>query len=379
MTQVTQISANDVRLANLAQAFGGTEKSVFTDFLKIVNASPDYVQQLNAYLDSNDEYITVGTKDPDGIADGKYDGATNTLTIYTQNSLFGTHGATNGYFLAIVIAHELGHRLYFTNGYEAIDGGNGADTPLNEASADKNAYDLMKTAVRTLQAQDDVTSTQDPTKNLFQTYDSYSDSPISLTGQPIVGYTGQRELTNLFRSFDDPNLPFTAECGLATLCMGLAANYYANEPTYKSFFASQGASATDFLLSQNGFSFYSDPSSPSSILVKDTTGALVQTFGAQETNNSVVIDSTSSSNSKTTFYVNGTGAIVSATNSQVSLADGASADIVGGGNTIALGTNANVTITSGPNAPTGAAENYQKVAANDTIFTGAIAHCRVAA
>jgi hypothetical protein len=46
----TPISANDTRLAGFAAAFGGTSNSAFADFLKIVNGSPKYIQELNAYL-----------------------------------------------------------------------------------------------------------------------------------------------------------------------------------------------------------------------------------------------------------------------------------------------------------------------------------------
>ena len=91
------------------------------------------------------------------------------------------------------------------------------------------------------------------------------------------------------------------------------------------------------------------------------------------------------SNANITF-TSGSGGTITGTNNSVYGSDGqitfesdATATVVGTGLTLNLGTNANVTITSDPNAPTGAAENYQKVAANDTIFTGAIAHCRVAA
>ena len=50
MSSLSPISATDPRLANFATKFGGTANSDFSDFVKILNASPQYVQQLNDYL-----------------------------------------------------------------------------------------------------------------------------------------------------------------------------------------------------------------------------------------------------------------------------------------------------------------------------------------
>jgi hypothetical protein len=123
------ISASDPRLANLAAAFGGVNGATYQDFIKIVNASPAYVGQLNDYLNNHQQsgFIIGSLSTNDGTADREagqtaLDGTT-TITI-DPSALPTDPLKSQGYQLAAVVAHEMGH---------ALDSGLGTDGVVGEA------------------------------------------------------------------------------------------------------------------------------------------------------------------------------------------------------------------------------------------------------
>ncbi|SAL00388.1 hypothetical protein [Caballeronia ptereochthonis] len=139
----TIINLNDPRLASLASALGGVTSASYQDFIKIINASPPYAQQLDSFLGiarlmvSKESLNLPGADGVDVPAAGRTDPISKEILLSIPN-LPAESMKSQGYVIAQVLAHELGHA--FDPGLEA---GNGV---IGEARAEINAYKLMSEA-----------------------------------------------------------------------------------------------------------------------------------------------------------------------------------------------------------------------------------------
>ena len=274
-TTPTTIAANDPRLANFANAFGGTSNSTFTDFLKIVNASPTYVQQLNNYLNDNSKgtIFTTSTVNPVGAngpmaASAETDPTNGQITVATsspQNDL----ASSAGYKLAVTIAHELGH----SNDANIL-----TDGVVSEAKAEINAYQLMGEAVNNLIASGNTTSTASTGGALFL-------GSSANGGQPIVPLSSFQDAQNTIRYFSSSAQTgdLSSTCGTNAACVAAVARVL-NENEYKGYYSNSSSTAPQ-LLSQNGnYQLFTDLSNPDNInVVNSQTGQVVQTIAVAAT------------------------------------------------------------------------------------------------
>ena len=147
MTNNTPILATDPKLASLMTALGGPNSPVSLDFLKIINASPLFVQQLNEYL-SGAAIVVKDVIPSDADLQGQTNGATDpisgVITLAVRSILnLATPTKSSAYELATTLAHELGH---------SRDLGLGSSQVTGEARAELNAYILMGQAAQNLVA-----------------------------------------------------------------------------------------------------------------------------------------------------------------------------------------------------------------------------------
>jgi hypothetical protein len=404
----------------LAAAFGGTTNSTFTDFLKIVNASPAYVQQLNDYLNNNSTGINVVSSLSETGADGRardVAGVTNpTSGIITISSSVpsNTLSSTAGYQLAVTVAHELGH-------YTDLGNGGVGDGAVGEARAELNAYNLLNSAVGNLIASADTSSTS-TSGNLFL------GNPDN-GGKPFAGLTSFQDAQSTIEGFTQgKNLSaLNSTCGIDTACEAAVANVLANNE-YKGYYPSNSAPA---LVAQNGnYQLYTDPANPNAInVVDDQTGKIVQSIDisateagsielsindlltgssfsdATNTNGLIIQTSTSTTasgittsdlqnfspagilqneiqsvtqtNGSVSMTISGVGATVAVSQATVTFADGAQATIVGSADAIHVGANDQATLTGTGDTVSVNGLNDNLVASSDTITLGANAYLNV--
>lgn len=236
------ITAATPGLSALANAVGGVNSSTFQDFLKIVNASPLYTSQLQDYLakygsvSANPGMSETGSNGQSVPVAGVTDPVTRQITINTAPSQLANDPTKGeGYALAEIVSHELGHVWDFQN--NSNPGG-----LIGEARAEINSYNLMSQADQNLGAAGNIGSAaggdlfvMNPANYLPVNGPSYFKLADNAIEKAISENGG---LANLMKT-----------CGVQSACEAMVANAM-QQSGYDGYYPS---SSSPLIVSSNGY------------------------------------------------------------------------------------------------------------------------------
>ncbi|WP_345817708.1 matrixin family metalloprotease (plasmid) [Paraburkholderia sp. PREW-6R] len=268
------ISATDPGLAGLAAAMGGTNSSTFQDFLRIVNASPQFVSELSGYLQKHDIEMSSGQLIEQGV---KVNGATDKDVGITISSVLPSDPLKSpGYVLAETIAHELGHYLD-PNGPVQGSG----DALLGEARAEINAYELMFQATTNLSTSGNLASS-DPNAPGGQLYLA-NQAGMPLGNVTLFGDADdsiQQQIAQMLAA--NPNVvgDIISTCGYKSACEAAVATAMGQIPAYRNYYSGTGSNASPAISIQSGdYLLQTDANNPSQInVINSQTGKTIQTI-----------------------------------------------------------------------------------------------------
>jgi antitoxin component YwqK of YwqJK toxin-antitoxin module/predicted Zn-dependent protease len=266
---MAKINGNDPGLSELANSVGGINSATFQDFIKIVNASPQYASQLQSYLEShaggiaiNQNLIVTGADGVGKVAAGITDPKTTQVTINTASSQLTVDPTmkSQGYTLAEILAHELGHVADFTK--NSNPGG-----VTGEARAEINAYALMGEADRNLAKAGNISSAAGG--DLFRMNPS---TYLPYTGPTLFPAADLAIAAVIGKSSDFASLNQT--CGVQSACEALVA-----AAMQQSGYAGYYPNGQSPILTSNGYNVIVDAANPNQIdIVNATTGVISQTI-----------------------------------------------------------------------------------------------------